>query len=38
MKTFIIAHPVISVVGALILGAVLAALYAWRALGGRFLP
>lgn len=38
MKQFIIQHPILSIVLALIAGAILAALYVWRSLGGRFLP
>lgn len=38
MRNFIITHPILSVVLALIAGAIIAALYVWRSLGGRFLP
>jgi len=38
MRNFIITHPILSIVLALIAGAILAALYVWRSLGGRFLP
>ena len=38
MRNFIITHPILSIVLALIVGAILAALYMWRSLGGRFLP
>lgn len=38
MRQLIIDHPIASIVLALIAGAILAALYMWRSLGGRFLP
>lgn len=38
MRQFIITHPILSITLALLAGAILAALYVWRGLGGRFLP
>lgn len=38
MRQFIITHPFLSVGLALVAGLILAALYVWRSLGGRFLP
>jgi hypothetical protein len=38
MRNFIITHPILSIVLALTAGAILAVLYVWRSLGGRFLP
>ena len=38
MRQIIINHPIASIALALIAGAILAALYVWRSLGGRFLP
>lgn len=38
MRHFIIQHPILSIVLALIAGAIVAAIYIWRGLGGRFLP
>jgi len=38
MRQLIINHPIAAIVLALIAGAIIAALYMWRSLGGRFLP
>ena len=38
MRQLTINNPIASLTLALIAGAILAALYVWRSLGGRFLP
>lgn len=38
MSTLLNSHPILCVLGLLLIGGIIGALYIWRALGGRLLP